>query len=124
MGLYENGSKPAVLLKDIFDKTVLFIGYGLDEFEILEFMISKSSKVPKRELKHFMLYPMFKEEANLFRFHEKYYSDLGIKLIPYPIGEHGYKQLAAVIKNWAEIIGPKSKPKQFLEKIRLIDEVT
>lgn len=55
---YERDSKPAVLIEEVFKSyTVLFVGYGLEEYEILEFMISKSQTV-KGELKHFMLYPV------------------------------------------------------------------
>lgn len=120
---YERDSKPAVLLEEIFNAyTVLFVGYGLEEYEILEFMISKSQTV-KGEAKHFMLYPIFRKEANLLDFHLKYYGDLGIQLVPYPIDDNGYEQLAEVIKEWAKQIGPIARPQGFSERIKLIDEV-
>ena len=120
---YEHDSKPAVLLEEIFNSyTVLFVGYGLEEYEILEFMISKSH-TSKGEIKHYMLYPIFRRELNLLSFHEKYYRDLGIKLIAYPIDEYGYEQLATVLGEWAKQIGPLSQPQGFLERIKLIDEV-
>ncbi len=120
---YEHNSKPAVLLEDIFNSyTVLFVGYGLEEYEILEFMISKSH-TSKGEIKHYMLYPVFRKELNLLAFQEKYYKDLGIQLIAYPIDENGYEQLATIIYEWAKQIGPISQPQGFLERIKLIDEV-
>lgn len=120
---YEHGSKPAVLLEKIFnDYTVVFIGYGLDEYEILDFIISKSHTLIN-EVKHFMLYPIFREEINLLDFHRKYYRDLGIQLVPYPIDKYGYEHLASVVREWAKQIGPISKPQSFLEKIKLIDEI-
>jgi hypothetical protein len=123
MSHYEKGSEPSVLLEEIFvNHTVLFIGYGLEEYEILEFMISKSHIVEK-ELKHFMLYPIFQEEFDILRRLEKYYLSFGVKLIPYPIDNDGYEHLSKVIENWSKQIGPVSQPKEFLEKIRLIDEV-
>lgn len=120
---YEHNSKPAFLLEEIFNAyTVLFIGYGLEEYEILEFMISKS-RTSKGEVKHFMLYPVFRREMNLMGFYEKYYKDLGIELITYPIDENGYEQLATIVHKWAKQIGPISQPQGFLERIKLIDEV-
>ena len=120
---YEKDSKPAVLLEEIFKAyTVLFVGYGLEEYEILEFMIGKSQAV-RGELKHFMLYPIFKAESNLFDFNKKYYADLGIQLVPYLKDENGYEQLATVIGEWARQIGPLSKPQNFLDRVKLIDEV-
>jgi len=120
---YDHGTKPAILLEEIFKThTVLFVGYGLEEYEILEFIVSKS-KVTKNELKHFMLYPIFRKEINLLNFQKRYYAELGIQLIPYPIDEEGYEHLVKVINEWSKKIGPISRPKYFLEKIKLIDEV-
>lgn len=120
---YEHGTKPSVFLEEIFKSyTVLFIGYGLEEYEILEFLISKS-RTPVGEIRHFMLYPIFKQESNLLRFYEGYYRDLGVQLIPYMIDDNGYDQLITIIHKWSKIIGPISKPKNHYERIKLIDEV-
>jgi len=120
---YERDLKPAVMLEEIFSSyTVIFIGYGLEEYEILEFMISKSSVV-KNELRHFMLFPVFREEINLFKFQKKYYADLGVQLIPYSVSEKGYEHLASIIKEWAPAIGNISKPQGFFDRIKTIDEV-
>lgn len=120
---YQSGSKPATILEEIFNShVVLFVGYGLEEYEILDFLVSKSS-VAEDELKHFMLYPVFKEEGRLLEFQKKYYEDLGIQLVSYPINENGHEQLAAVIKEWSKVIGPISRPKDFYQKAKLIDEV-
>ena len=120
---YKHGLKPAVFLQEVFEKyIVLFVGYGLEEYEIIEFLISKSS-TEKGEIRHFMLYPMFEKNNNLLKFYQGYYGDLGIHLIPYSIDKNGYEQLAIVINKWAKQIGPISQPQGFLEEIRLIDEV-
>ena len=120
---YERDARPAILLEEVFkDYTVLFIGYGLEEYEILEFVISKSHSA-ECEASHFMLYPIFKKESNLFDLQRKYYIDLGIRLIPYPIDDNGYEQLAEVVREWAKQIGPIARPQGYLERIKLIDEV-
>lgn len=120
---YQAQGKPAVFLEEIFTNyTVLFVGYGLEEYEILEYMVTKS-RTGNKETRHFMLYPIFKQELNLLRFQEKYYADLGILLIPYPIDDNGYEQLVTVIEKWAGQIGPIAKPQGFFEKVKLIDEV-
>lgn len=122
---YIAGAEPAVLLEKIFEShTVLFVGYGLEEYEILEYLVSNSkvSRI-KGVLQHFMLYPMYNEEKNLFEFQKKYYADLGIELIPYPIGEYGYEHLNRVTEEWSKVIGPVAKPKDFYEKVKVIDEV-
>ena len=120
---YELGGEPAAFLEAVFNAyTVLFLGYGLEEYEILEFIIGKSDR-RKNELKHFMLYPIFRNEVNLLELQRKYYADLGIYLIPYPKDENGYDQLTAVINEWSKQIGPVSRPQGFFERIKLIDEV-
>lgn len=120
---YERDARPAILLEEIFKGyTVLFVGYGLEEYEILEFMISKSHSA-ECEARHFMLYPIFRKESNLFDLQRKYYIDLGIRLIPYPIDDNGYEQLTEVIREWAKQIGPMARPQGYLERIKLIDEV-
>lgn len=120
---YTVESKPATLLEEIFKSyTVLFVGYGLEEYEILEYLVNKAPRI-SGALQHYMLYPIFKEEKKLFEFQEKYYADLSIKLIPYSISEEGYERLVTVIREWAKIIGPISRPRHFYDRVKLIDEV-
>ncbi len=120
---YQPGTNHHVLLQEIFNnKTVLFMGYGLEEYDIIEFLVKKSNIV-KGEIKHYMLMPAFKEEANMTALYGKYYSELGIELIPYSKTKNGYCQLVDVIKAWAKKIGPVSASKPYIEKRKLIDEV-
>lgn len=123
---YQKGNKIPEFLKEIFSfYTIVFIGYGLEEFEILELLISKSQdgKSIQKEVKHFMLYPIFSKDMGLLKYQEKYYIDLGIKLLPYPIDENGYEHLINVVSEWAKQIGPISRPPNFINKVKIIDEV-
>ena len=44
-------TKFQLFLREIFSKyLILFIGYGLNEFELLDYVITKNDKTPKREL--------------------------------------------------------------------------
>jgi hypothetical protein len=120
---YKPEGKPATFLKEVFTNyVVLFVGYGLEEYEILEFIITKSNATGN-ETRHFMLYPVFTQELNLLKFQDKYYSDLGVQVVPYPIDQNGHEQLVTVLQRWAEKIGPMAKPQGFYEKVKLIDEV-
>jgi len=88
-------------LKTIFDKyTVLFIGYGMAEFELLDFLITKFDPKEGKELKHFILLPFYKGEENILEFEQHYYNSMGIEVLPYEKDEKGYGQLYDVIKNW------------------------
>jgi len=123
MGKYKPGTNHDVLLQDIFNKeTVLFMGYGLEEYDIIEFLVKKSQPV-KGEIKHYMLQAAFKEEGNMMELYGKYYSSLGIELKPYSKTQNGYSQLVNVIKAWAKEISKASASKPYIEKRRLMDEV-
>jgi len=92
-------------LKTIFEeKVILFIGYGLSEFEVLDFLITKSKVLPTEEGKHFILLPYFSGEETLVQFEKHYFSQMGITVIPYRKDEKGYVQLFDIIKEWNQEI--------------------
>lgn len=76
LSLYTDKRVKSFLTKLFDDYTVLFVGYGMDEFEILEFLFEKADT--KKEKKHFILLPMLRGEENILAFEESYYGDLGI----------------------------------------------
>ncbi|HEY3778673.1 MAG TPA: SIR2 family protein [Rhizomicrobium sp.] len=86
-------------------KTVLFIGYGLEELEILEYVIQKARLPPKdgvRESKHFMIQGYFSHEIELMRSMRSYYlNECGIELIGFRRDEKDWEQLAAVLEDFA-----------------------
>ncbi len=88
-------------LKSIFAKyTVLFVGYGMEEFELLDFIIGKYRPGDEIELKHHILKPFKTEEERTLRFEEYYYHLMGINVIPYQIGDGDYERLYDVIQAW------------------------
>lgn len=104
-----NSHKFLEFLKTIFSKyKVFFIGYGLAEFELLDFIITKFNQDGIRELDHFTLQPYFKEELNIYNYEKKYFEDMGINLIPYRKDLKGYEQLRDIIKKWNEEINEKT----------------
>lgn len=120
---YKEGTNHHVLLQEIFNKkTVLFMGYGLEEYDIIEFLVKKSD-ITENEIRHYMLQGAFKEEGNMMELYGKYYSTLGIELVPYSKTKRGYEQLIPVIKKWAKEIGSVAATKPYIEKRELIDEI-
>ncbi len=123
MRKYKKGTNHHELLKEIFNKkTVLFMGYGLEEYDIIEFLVKKSD-IGDKEIKHYMLLGAFIEEKNMMDLYGKYYSTLGIELIPYSKTKHGHEQLVKVIKKWAKEIGSVATSKPYIEKRKLLDEI-
>lgn len=119
---YKNPSPLPEFLDHIFnEKTVLFVGYGLEEYEVLEYMLKGSNQ--SRDVRHLMLYAVRKEEENFFPIQQKYYADLGIELIKFDISEIGYGQLYNEVCELAEKVGTKAKPKSKLSKLKLVDNI-
>ena len=102
---------------------LLFLGYGLEELEIIDFMIGKTGEKDetiRSSRKKYMLFPFFSAEKELLAFEEAYYEKMGIELIPYSIDRNGHeKQLFEIIRIWQSYI----LPTDFYKKARLIDEV-
>lgn len=97
-------------LKNVFTNyTVLFLGYGMSEFELLDFLITKfDSTSDKKEIKHYTLLPFYSGEENILGFEQSYYNPMGIQVIGYEKDEKGYNQLYYVLKKWNEDINQTS----------------
>ncbi len=92
-------------LTSIFAKyTVLFIGYGLEEFELLDFLMNKYNPGDRIELKHYILKPFRDGEEGMLRFEEYYYNSMGINVIPYVISDETHRELFDVIHAWNQEI--------------------
>jgi len=104
-----NDSQFIEFLKTVFNKyTVLFVGYGMAEFELLDFLITKFDSNKEKELKHFILLPFYKGEEDILDFEQSYYNSMGIRVIAFEKDEKGYGQLYEVIKNWNSTINQVS----------------
>jgi hypothetical protein len=105
-GVEEN--RVLTLLDELFERyTCLFIGYGLDELEILEYVISNKRRPmsPQKEIKHFLLQGFFSQEKALMRELRTYYSaQCRITMIPYLRDELDWDQLLDVIDYFAREI--------------------
>lgn len=105
-GVEEN--RVLTLLDELFERySCLFIGYGLDELEILEYVISNKRRpiTSQRELKHFLLQGFFSHERVLMRELRTYYSaQCRITMIPYLRDELDWDQLLDVIDYFAREI--------------------
>lgn len=83
--------------------TVLFVGYGLAELEILEYVIrsNASLRTENAEPRHFLLYACRSIESVQTRFLKKFYREqCGIRIIRYYIDTKGYQEIVDVFKSW------------------------
>ena len=105
--------------------TVLFIGYGLEELEILEYVVLKArsqANPTHNEARHFLLQGFFSHERALQHRMENYYlRECGIQLIPFLRDQKDHKQLLEVLEDLAQRI-PVAAPlvlrqQQILEEL-------
>lgn len=124
MKRYGREARLETLLEEVFSKyTVLFVGYGLEEYEILDFIINTSQRGKSINTEHYALYSMFSPEKELYELHRKYYRALNVELIPYLLDQNGYEGLVKVIREWSQIIAPIARSPYFVESKKMIDEV-
>lgn len=105
------------------NRTVLFIGYGLEELEILEYVILKArrpSGTPGTEARHYILQGFFSHEEALMRQMKSYYlKECGIELLPFLRDQRDYDQLIDVLEEYAKLV-PASTP-LVIEKARQME---
>ena len=85
------------------EKTILFVGYSLDELEILEYVITKGRQTRKSEpeARHYLVQGFFLHEKELERSLEAYYLESGIQLISFIKDQKGWDQLIEVVEVFA-----------------------
>lgn len=96
---YRNPVFQSFMTKIFADFSVVFLGYGLDEFEVLDFLLNKYEKETS-EQKHWILLPYYKDETYLLDYDKLYFGSMGISVIGYKKDEEGYNQLFNVIRKW------------------------
>ena len=112
------------LLARLFnEKTVVFIGYGLRESEILEHMLRKGSAQGGSNLRRlFNLQGFYSSQVPLYKHLKKYYQKyFGLELLGYRLDEESYAGLDRVLENWAKTITVKSRV--FSQDAEAIDKV-
>lgn len=112
-------------LNDLFSrKVVLFIGYGLEEEEILEFVVRKSNTKLAETPSHFWLYPRMSSDSAAYKHLRGYFErHCGIELIDYNIDKRGHVHLEEIIIKWAAALKGKVKRPNFEEEKDVIRQL-
>ena len=81
--------------------TVLFVGYGLAELEILEHVIRSNDSLETGTARHVLLYPYRSTESVQKGFIEDYFREqCGVHISPYCIDNKGYREVVDVFRIW------------------------
>ena len=107
-------------LSNIFNNnTVLFLGYGLGELEILEFLFQKCQNPSVEPM--YLLNGYLSSEQDYLKLEQSYYDSMNIKIIPFSLDRIGFKQLSHVIHEWVSTLHANTTLKS--DALELIDEV-
>jgi hypothetical protein len=110
-------------LGELFEKkTILFLGYGLEENEILEHILRRGSAGPTGDRRRFALQGFFRSQEPLYeKLYEYYRMSFGVHLVGFIRDHKDYKQQDAIISTWAPSI--KVNRPALVEDVARINEV-
>lgn len=110
-------------LNDLFTrKTVVFMGYGLDETEILEYILRRGSATGNGDYRRFLIQGFFRSQYPLYKkLHSYYEKSFGVILLGFLRDYKGFECLVEIMEHWERKL--KVRKPQLTEDANLIDEV-
>jgi hypothetical protein len=118
LNAYYNEGHLKDFLEKIFNEyTIIFLGYGLEEFQLLEHIIIGPNN-------HYVLIGTYLNEMNLFRMEKNYFEKLKINPIHYYLDFNGYYRINDVLESWYDQITESRRQKHadYYENVKDIDE--
>jgi len=92
-------------------KTILFLGYGLEEAEILEHLLRRGSVKPTSDRRRFALQGYFLSQNPLYEnLHDYYEKSFGVHLLGFLRDHKNYECLEGIIKSWVNQIEVRKPP--------------
>ena len=101
ISLYTNSRNQKMLSLFFKKQVVVIIGYGMDELEILDF-IMRSTTTDNTQF--FLFMPIYSYQKIIVSYMERHYQDIGVELIPYEIDKKGYKEIETILKKFGEVL--------------------
>ena len=112
---YSDSARLKIFFRELFNMfSVIFIGYGLEEFPILEHVIKNTKK-------HYAVMGIYQNEMNFFRLNSEYFKTINITPIPFYLDFNGYDRLLSLLDLWLNQIRD-ARGKDFYQAIKTIDD--
>jgi len=100
---YISEEVPNFLTHLFSSKVVLFLGYGLEETEVLEYVLKSSNQKDEAQKRLFILQGYFNAEEPLFTKLKDYYEQsFNAQLVIFPRDHEDYLQQRAIIRKWVD----------------------
>jgi len=90
------------------ENVVLFLGYGLHEFEVLDYLITKADRLSSPLYQRYVLIDYNREVEQEPEADRLYYQSMGVTLVPYASSEDHDHSLTRVIRAWKDEIESSS----------------
>jgi hypothetical protein len=98
-----NDKRVQDFLYELFNRyTVLFLGYGLEEWEVLEHILRKGVQHADKKRKQFTLTGFYSHQEKTFSHLSDYYEEsFGLSLVHFSLDYLEYDQLEKIMEDWA-----------------------
>jgi hypothetical protein len=104
---------------------VVFLGYGLDELELLDLIVRSGTRDAAGKRKHsiYLLLPALSHEADILQELNIYYDQLGITPLAFSRDQKDYHSYADLLEIWAgELAGVAEAPTR-VDELSLLDSL-
>ena len=99
---YDDENVQEFLIELFAKKTVVFIGYGLDEAEILEHILRRGGATERGDKRRFAIQGYFRSQAPLYeKLHRYYEKSFGVELLGFLRDHRDYNCQTGIIEHWA-----------------------
>ena len=108
-------------LKELFNSnwTILFIGYCVNEFELIRYFLNDKNKNIKRL---FLLEGYLNKDIVKYNLDKQYYDSLGITLIPFSREKYDYSSLIKVLAKWDKEVATRTVASSLTKK-KIIEDI-
>jgi hypothetical protein len=103
-------------------KTVVFIGYGLNEAELLEHILRRGGAKIRQDRRRFAIQGFFKNEEPLYHMLHRYYEkSFGVELLGFLMDHRGFECQQDIAEDWARRLEVKAPT--LMKDAQLLNEV-
>jgi len=119
---YDNDNVQEFLGELFEKKTVVFLGYGLEEAEILEHILRRGQVKETGDRRRFTVQGFFRSQQPLYeKLHNYYEKSFGVHLLSFIRDHEDYRGLETTVKSWVPRIEIREPP--LLADVEFMDEV-
>lgn len=108
-----------------FEKNVVvFLGYGLDELELLDLIVRSGGQSSKERPRTFyLLLPLLSHEAEILDQLRIYYEQLGITILPFSRDKKDYGSYGDLLERWSGELSRIAQEPMRVEALTLLDRL-